>query len=120
MIALFAGFVLFSCNSNPVSSSEESDNGKSVCDVANPIEDLPWLKSEVSKMSAEETPDFSYFVNQAEYKDQIVFTFTNNNPVGIYQVKYYNCKGEVICSDITGCRDIIDNSMNLKVIWESK
>ncbi|MEY3564080.1 MAG: hypothetical protein RJA23_250 [Bacteroidota bacterium] len=93
--------LLFSC--------QESENPKN-CGVANPIEDLPWLKEGIKSTIELNLVDYFYLV-QGTYKGATVFTFLNCCPFCKFVPQILDCEGNVITN--ASINDVI----NQKVIW---
>ncbi|MDR2556295.1 MAG: hypothetical protein LBC49_01115 [Bacteroidales bacterium] len=115
IIFLFCALPLLLC----CTCTNEQKNPPKVCNVDNPLTDLPWLKAIV---------------------DEIVLDVKNGNPlsVSIYQCIYgsnetgflveignmnpfYNCSGEILCimGGVAGetCPEL--NIVKEKLIWET-
>jgi hypothetical protein len=93
--------LLFSC--------QESESPKG-CAVANPIEDLSWLKEGIKSTIALNLVDYSYLV-QGTYKGATVFTFLNCCPFCRFVPQILDCEGNVITN--ASITDVTDQ----KVIW---
>jgi hypothetical protein len=93
--------LLFSCQET------ENPNG---CNVANPVEDLPWLKEGIKSTLELNLVDYFYLV-QGTYKGATVFSFLNCCPFckSVFQV--LDCEGNVIMNAS------ITDVTNQKVIW---
>ncbi|MDA0314201.1 MAG: hypothetical protein O2829_10555 [Bacteroidetes bacterium] len=92
--------LLFSC--------QESESPKG-CAVANPIEDLPWLREEIKNTIDLNLVDYFYLI-QGTYKGATVFSFLNCCPFCRTVPQILDCEGKVINAFIT---DVTDQ----KVIW---
>jgi hypothetical protein len=92
---------LFSC--------QESEGPKN-CNVANPIEDLPWLKEGIKSTQELNLVDYFYLV-QGTYKGATVFTFLNCCPFCKFVPQILDCEGNVITNAS------INDVTNQKVIW---
>lgn len=55
--------ILFSCN---------EDEKPVVCDTANPLEDITWIKAAVEEYSSSELSEYTY-LSQASYQGETVF-----------------------------------------------
>ena len=92
---------LFSCQ------DQESPAG---CAVANPVEDLPWLKESIKTSAATNLAEYFYLV-QGTYKGATVFTFLNCCPFCRFVPQILDCEGNVITNAS------ITDVTNQKVIW---
>lgn len=92
---------LFSCQ------EPESPNN---CAVANPVEDLPWLKDAIKTSVDLNLTEYFYLV-QGTYKGATVFTFLNCCPFCRFVPQILDCEGNVITNAS------ITDVMNQKVIW---
>ena len=93
--------LLFSC--------QESENPQG-CDVANPIEDLPWLKEQINTSASSGLADYVYLI-QGTYKGATVFTFLNCCPFCKSVPQILDCEGNLITN--ASITDVTDQ----KVIW---
>lgn len=69
----------------------------SACNVENPIEDLEWLRgqiTELKKLNSDLTQYF--FIEQAEYQNETIFISNNCCPFCNTIVPMYNCSGDNI------------------------
>lgn len=67
----------------------------SLCAVANPKEDLPWLKTKIEQLVQSDPTVAKYFyVEQGVLNGETVFIFPNCCPQCNSMVPVYNCKGE--------------------------
>jgi hypothetical protein len=89
-LIVFSGILLmFSCvKDKPI---------ETVCNVANPLTDLDWLKSKVQSIG-ELNPDASKYImiQSATYNGETVFLQTNCNPAGNSVFPVYNCTGAFV------------------------
>ena len=92
---------LFSCQDT------ESPAG---CAVANPVEDLPWLKEQINSTASTNLIAYFYLV-QGTYKGATVFTFLNCCPFCRFVPQILDCEGNVITNAS------ITDVTNQKVIW---
>jgi hypothetical protein len=83
-----------------------------VCDVLNPLTDLPWLKELVSR--GDMLPCKIY---QCTYNDTVGFFFFLNPPFKAYILN--NCEGEYVCSmgAHNGCKDVGIDFNSRKLLW---
>jgi hypothetical protein len=86
----------------------EKPNG---CNVANPVEDLPWLKEGVKLTMELNLAEYFYLV-EGTYKGATVFTFLNCCPFCSSVPQILDCEGNVITNAS------ITDVMNQKVIWQ--
>ena len=100
LISILALIVIISCE------NEESKNY--FCNVSNPAEELPWLKTMILDLS-----DYSYIM-AADYKGKTVFYNVNCNPLVNYASTVFNCNGDLIGNT----NDIRNELSNVKLIWK--
>lgn len=93
-------FLIVSCN------KDESENN--YCNVSNPTEELPWLKTMITELS-----DFNYIMT-ANYKGKTIFYNRNCDPLVNYASSVFNCSGENIA--ITS--DIDDEFSDVSLLWK--
>ena len=93
--------LLFSC--------QESES-PTRCAVANPLEDLPWLKEAIKSTIDLNLVDYFYLV-QGKYNGAPVFTFLNCCPFCRFVPQILDCEGNVITNAL------ITDVTNQKVIW---
>lgn len=94
-----------------LSCGDEESN--SICGVANPIEDLPWLKSMIQDIEASDFGQYTY-IQQAYYFGQPVFIVNNCCPFCLSIVPVYNCEGELVCN----LGECVDNLItHEKFLW---
>jgi hypothetical protein len=101
ILPILALALLFSC--------QESEGPKN-CNVANPIEDLPWLKEGIKSTQELNLVDYFYLV-QGKYKGATVFSFLNCCPFCKSVPQILDCEGNVITN--ASITDVTDQ----KVIW---
>jgi hypothetical protein len=90
-ILLLCFLYLVSC------SSDDSLPIIAACDVANPIEDLEWLKAEVEKRKNDTSSDAIYcYIEQAITNERTIFIYNDCNPLIDKVIPVYSCSGEVI------------------------
>ena len=103
---------------NHISCKDESSN-KKICNVNNPLTDLPWLKVKVDELTLlSQDNSLHISIYQCKYGDRQIgfFEFHGNaNP-------FYNCDGEVLCvlGGVVGetCPQL--NITEKKLIWDIK
>ncbi|PSR55195.1 hypothetical protein AHMF7605_17620 [Adhaeribacter arboris] len=104
----------FSCE------KEEPECGRpSACAVANPLQDLPWLKIQVENLEKNSFDISQYFyIVQADYKGETVFFTGNCCPMcNTAPPTVFNCKGDKLFT--MGKDANQDKSIrNKKVIWK--
>ena len=87
------------------------------CNVANPVEDIPWLKAEIADLNDSELERKYWFITQASYKFETVFIVKNCCPMcNTLPPPVYACNGELLFrgSD-TQYKDIHGE----RIIWKS-
>jgi hypothetical protein len=103
------------------SCKKEGDSPQAPCAVANPAQDLPWLKEKIEALSS---LDSSYeYIQQATYQGQTVFIFRNCCENCNSTAPVYNCRGEVICTLYSKeCPDIMEalQAQSRKIIATAK
>ena len=84
------------------------------CDVKNPIEELPWLKTEIDRRE-KSTSDVEvyFFIEQGEYNNQTVFLYNNCCPMCSTITPVYDCSGTKLF-DLSPGIEI----KNIKIIWK--
>ena len=86
-----------------------------VCDVLNPLTDLPWLKEIVRTVDS----GFSlcHWIYQCNYNDTVGFLLVNAPTFRAYNL--INCEGEIVCSQgyHSGCKDIAVDFNSRKLLW---
>ena len=93
--------------------------GKSFCGVANPIQDLPWLKAAIEKSSGKTDYCTPWSVTQGRYQGQTVYSVSltgalcctcSGNAV-------YNCEGELVFA----CKPQEEAKIeDKKVVWQKQ
>ncbi len=87
---LFVFVLCLSCNNDDTNLPIIS-----ACNTGNPIEDLDWLKTQVSELKNNKSDVAKYFyIEVAEYKGDTIFISNNCCPTCNTIVPVYNCKGE--------------------------
>jgi len=102
------------------SCSKEKDQNKQICNLADPINELPWLKE--IKNSLTNCP-WQTAIIQAIYDGQTVFYTVMNDPLAnsVQTYTLYNCEGkviEVIPSD--KAQNFRDNITDVKNLYQCK
>jgi len=87
-IVLLVIFVTSSCG-------KDENTGKSTCDLANPIEELLWLKEIKTTMT---NCSCEMSILQATYNNQTVFYTMMTDPLcdGVQTITLLNCEGKVV------------------------
>ena len=107
IMILIALTVVFSCK-------KESDN---TCNVANPVEDLTWLKNAIEDIKAQPDAGVYSIISMANYNGETVFLMGYCNPLANYVIPVINCSGNRI--GIIG--EISQDSLiDMQVIWKSE
>lgn len=78
-------FAVLSCKDNDVPR---------VCDVADPVTDLEWLKNKIVELENSELSRKYFYIEQADYNGQTLFYVNNCCPMCMTMIVYYNCSGE--------------------------
>ena len=94
--------LLFSCQES------ENPNG---CNVANPVNDLPWIKELIKTNSEINLVQYFYLV-QGTYEGQTVFSVLNCCPFCRTVPQILDCEGNVITTAS------ITEVTNQKIIWK--
>lgn len=103
-IVLIWSFAIISCQ------KADLKRNNNTCNVAEPTEELAWLKAEIDEYRQDE---YTYYV-MATYKRKTVFYNGNCNPAVNYASSVRNCSGELI-----GYRnDLGDEFTNETVIYK--
>jgi len=77
------------------SCSKENDQNKQICNLADPINELPWLKEIKNSLT---NCSCQISILQATYNEQTVFYTAMNDPLcnSILTYTLYNCDGKVV------------------------
>lgn len=103
--------LIFSCKKEITTTS----SGK--CNVANPIEDLPWLKARINSILINPDASKYQYVSIADYNSQTIFIFGNCDPLAITVTPAYSCTGTLL-GNIGG--DIAPADIkNQKPLWKA-
>lgn len=87
------------------------------CDVNNPIEELTWLKNQISEIENNEGEISKYFfIEIADYNNQTVFIANNCCPICNTVVPIFDCEGQSL--GLLGS-DILSNELsNTRIIFK--
>ena len=88
-----------------------------VCDVLNPIKDLPWLEEIVRVQEDYEIPMFLW-IYQCNYNDTVGFLLVGAPTLRYYNLK--NCEGETVCAkgdSPINCPGVSIDFNSRKLIW---
>ena len=89
--------LLAACQSGSI--TPEGGGKTPVCGVANPIQDLPWLKAAIEKSSEETDYCTPWSVTQGRYQGQTVYLVSLSGALCCFPPNtIYNCQGEVVFS----------------------
>jgi len=103
--ALFSGAcLLFSC-----------EKSNSLCGGNDPINDLPWLEQEISRLSS---LNQCYNISRSTYEKQTVFIISNCEPYINSVPLLYNCDGNVLNLSATDYQNL-KFSGSIELIWKS-
>ena len=113
-------FILFltsvACQSGSITPE---GGGKSFCGVANPIQDLPWLKAAIEKSSGKTDYCTPWSVTQGRYQGQTVYSVSLTGALcctcGSNTV--YDCEGKVVFSCNAGEEAKLEDK---KVVWQKQ
>jgi hypothetical protein len=105
IVVVMATLFAFSC---------EKDDAKDslICNVANPVEELPWLKTMIKSWEANSTIYTYMYVQKGTYLGKTVFLAGNCCPFCDSYFPVFNCAGDEIA--VTSIQDIT----GLKTIWK--
>jgi hypothetical protein len=102
-LSLLVLIVLISC---------KEDKLDMVCNVSDPVNDLPWLKAKAAEIDAEPISEY-FFLEQAEYNGAYIFTISNCCEL-CYTIPFvYDCQGNSLDASV------LASATNRKVIWKS-
>lgn len=88
------------------------EDSNSTCDVENPAEELPWMKSMIETWEGSSTIYTYMYIQQGTYSGQTVFLAGNCCPFCDSYFPIFNCEGE----ELEGIN--IQDIKNLKIIWK--
>lgn len=94
LFILFLFFVMSVLPKSCAENLEYADAG--ICNVDNPLEDLPWLNDIVYSIQLSMRPTGSQII-QYTYKGEYVFWVDMCYQCADGLIQVYNCTGEVIC-----------------------
>lgn len=91
---------------------------ENTCNVANPAEDLVWLKERINLILANDPAASRFqYVSMAEYRGNNVFIIGNCNPAIISVFPVFDCSGEHL-GDVGQIPS--DSLLNRQVIWKTQ
>ena len=121
-ILIFAAFVLISVGGFSACEEKEGTLKEQVCDVNNPLIDLPWLKKIVDDFENAEEYRQHARIYQCAYKDGIGFLLELCVGCPDHGYLLTSCTGESLCTlwGIAGnpCKDFDIDFENKELIWE--
>ncbi|KAA3436139.1 DUF6970 domain-containing protein [Rufibacter hautae] len=105
---LLCVFALTSCEEEPMYKT---------CVVANPTQELEWLRVKVQEL---EKSQYCQFVQSGHWKGRTVFVLGNCDPLINSISSVYDCDGNLLCygGDET-CPDFSKEVKNLKIVWKN-
>lgn len=87
------------------------------CNVANPIEELPWLKAQVADLNNSEYQRKFWYITQANYYHQTVFIVNNCCPNCLtLPSPVYACTGELL---FRGNDERFNDVNDQRLLWKS-
>lgn len=96
-------------------SCKETEDPIMACGVADPIENLPWLKEKIAEIKAGDYSDETSII-MATYQGQTVFYANTCCALCLsFAPTFYDCQGEIVEGD-----RISLNLEDSQVIWKSK
>ena len=96
LLPVLSLMLLAACQSGSITPE---GGGKSFCGVANPIQDLPWLKAAIEKSSGKTDYCTPWSVTQGRYQGQTVYLVSLSGALCCFPPNtIYNCQGEVVFS----------------------
>ena len=108
--------VVLSCKKDSLSDT--------TCNVSNPLEQLPWLKTTIQALDSFPDREKYYIISMAKYNGGTVFLEGYCDPSANYVIPVLNCSGErigILGFGIPGEGVIDQGSLtNIKVIWKSE
>lgn len=88
------------------------------CGVANPVQDLPWLKNRIEALLTSSAQTIRYqYVSQADYRGKTVFIFSNCDPLSLSVFPVYNCSNVQLG---TVGQIPSDSLKNRKTLWKTQ
>jgi len=115
-IILFCVLLLHSCNNDD--NADTLTLAIAACGVQNPIEELPWLKAEVTRRANNPTPEMKYcYIIQGTLNAKTVFIYEDCNPLVDKAFPIFNCEGIELAET-----DFIDGNIieNKVIIWRTR
>ena len=108
-------FILWVLSTILMSCTNDHEN---TCDIADPIEELMWLKEQIDQVKEfeDQLATETIYYSIAKYQGETVFFNTNCDPLVNYASVVYNCNGD----QIAYTNDIFDDLSQVSRIWESK
>ena len=110
---LFATLLLAGC-------SKDNGENKQICNLADPINELPWLKE--IKNSLTNCP-WQTAIIQANYDGQTVFYTASNDPLAnsVQSYTLYNCDGKIIeVTQPEKLNDFLAKLSDVKILYQCK
>lgn len=104
-------FVLFM---GLTSACDKADS--QLCGGEDPEKSLPWLKSEIQRLSSS---DFCNSISRSTYKNQTVFILSNCDPHVDSKPLLYNCEGNQLDLSAEDYQNL-NFTGNIELIWKSK
>jgi hypothetical protein len=96
-------------------SSCEEEPLYPTCVVANPVQNLGWLREQVRQL---ETSEYCQFVQSGTLNGQLVFVLGNCAPHMNAIHSVYDCEGNLLCyAEDETCPNFASEVENLKVLW---
>ena len=112
LVSSFILLGLLSC------THDRDDNLKNVCNVANPTEDLPWLKDKIQELEQSSLyASGEIYISQTTYNGDNIFIIGNCCATCNTIVPIYNCEGDVLGSigDGTFDTNLLETDV---IIWK--
>jgi hypothetical protein len=104
--------MLFSCN------KDSGNTNVNTCNVSNPAEDLPWLKTRIGNLVIADPNTIKYqYVQQADYNGETVFIFGNCDPLALSLFPVYSCTN-VLLGNVGQIP--VTSLLNVKTLWKSQ
>lgn len=106
-------FIIIAFIATAGSCSKDLDPSGPACNVADAVNDLPWLKAKAQELEASDLHQYHY-INKGIYNGQTVFVMANCCPFCSWIPIAYTCDGEQV-TDFDFQK--VENS---EVFWKSK
>lgn len=103
LLLLLLSVLFLSCREN---------DGPTSCAVADPVNDLAWIKQGIKELENSNLIEYSYLV-QATYKGKTVFFFGSCCPFCKFAIVILDCQGDKLSESISS-----SDLTNQKVIWK--